>query len=371
MQPITPKQLLTGHFRCPEHVIDFGVTAEVPYEAPYFRFGSDAILYGQCSSGIPAILAMDSLNVRFQRVHPNALTVQLPFDPVQVVDNLRFERYAANSTRVQEKLGTNNVVRNMYYFARPFMPIAVRKHLQQMYLRGWDKMPFPTWPVDRTVENIFAQLLVFAMRSRNLNKVPFIWFWPDGARSCAMLTHDVETSSGADFCPQLMDLNDSFGVKAFFQIVPERRSRVRQSFLENIRKRGFEVNIHDLNHDGRLFSDRSEFLQRAQRINRYAQKFGALGFRSAALYRNIDWYDALDFSYDMSTPNVAHLDPQRGGCCTVQPFFVGKILELPITATQDYTLFHILNDYSIRLWKQKISLISEKDGLISFIIHPD
>ena len=97
----------------------------------------------------------------------------------------------------------------------------------------------------------------------------------------------------------------------------------------------------------------------------------ALGFRSAVLYRNTDWYDALDFSYDMSIPNVAHLDPQRGGGCTVMPFFVGKILELPLTATQDYSLFHILNDYSTRLWKEQISLIRAKHGLISFIIHPD
>src|SRR2546425_12755629 len=39
-----------------------------------------------------------------------------------------------------------------------------------------------------------------------------------------------------------------------------------------------------------------------------------------------EWFDALDFSYDMSVPNVAHLDPQRGGCCTVMPYFVGKNL---------------------------------------------
>ena len=47
------------------------------------------------------------------------------------------------------------------------------------------------------------------------------------------------------------------------------------------------------------------------------------------------------------------------------------MLELPVTTTQDYTLFHILNDYSTRLWRQQISLIREKHGLISFIIHPD
>src|SRR5208282_426641 len=80
---------------------------------------------------------------------------------------------------------------------------------------------------------------------------------------------------------------------------------------------------------------------------------------------------ALHFAYDMSVPNVAHLDPQRGGCCTVMPYFIGNILELPVTAAQDYTLFNILNDYSIDLWRRQIDLIMEKHGLLSFIVHPD
>jgi hypothetical protein len=42
-----------------------------------------------------------------------------------------------------------------------------------------------------------------------------------------------------------------------------------------------------------------------------------------------------------------------------------------VTTTQDYTLFNILNDYSIDLWKKQISLIMEKHGLISVIVHPD
>jgi hypothetical protein len=141
--------------------------------------------------------------------------------------------------------------------------------------------------------------------------------------------------------------------------------------LEQIRARGFEVNVHDLNHDGRLMCDHAEFLRRAERINMYGKQYGALGFRSAIMYRNSDWYDALDFSYDMSIPSVAHLDPQQGGCCTTLPFFIGNILELPLTTTQDYSLFNILNDYSIRLWKEQLSRIREGHGLASFIIHPD
>jgi hypothetical protein len=89
------------------------------------------------------------------------------------------------------------------------------------------------------------------------------------------------------------------------------------------------------------------------------------------LYRKQQWYDALQFSYDMSVPNVAHLDPQHGGCCTVMPYFIGNILELPVTTTQDYMLFHILNDYSISLWRRQIDLIMEKHGLMSFLVHPD
>jgi hypothetical protein len=146
---------------------------------------------------------------------------------------------------------------------------------------------------------------------------------------------------------------------------------VSHQFLRDIRERDFEVNVQDLNHDGLLFSNREVFSRRAEQINSYGRQFGAQGFRAAVLYRNTDWYNALDFSYDMSIPNVAHLDPQRGGCCTVLPFFIGHILELPVTTTQDYSLFHILKEYSTDLWRRQISLIREKHGLISFIIHPD
>jgi hypothetical protein len=73
----------------------------------------------------------------------------------------------------------------------------------------------------------------------------------------------------------------------------------------------------------------------------------------------------------MSVPNVAHLEPQRGGCCTVFPYFIGSILEIPLTTIQDYSLFHILGEYSVDLWKKQIALIREKHGLVSLIVHPD
>jgi hypothetical protein len=47
------------------------------------------------------------------------------------------------------------------------------------------------------------------------------------------------------------------------------------------------------------------------------------------------------------------------------------MLELPVTTTQDYSLFNYLRSFSIDLWKRQIELILEKNGLISFIVHPD
>ena len=365
------KQLVREHFRCPNDFPSLTVNPGLSEGSGFFRLNTDTICFGQCSSVVPAPSVAEARNVASEHVKLNAESIQLPFDPVQVVDNLRLERYVSRSIGRKRGLWANHFVRNMYYLGRPFMPVTIRRLLQQVYFRGWERAPFPKWPVDCTVENIFEQLLILAMKSQGVSRIPFVWFWPDGAQSCTIMTHDVETSRGLNYCENLMDLNDSFAIKASFQIVPEKRYTASSRLLDDIRNRGFEINVHDLNHDGQLFSDYGEFLRRAKRINEYEQKFGAEGFRSAVLYRNVDWLDALDFSYDMSVPNVAHLDPQSGGCCTVFPFFVGNIVELPVTATQDYSLFHVLGDYSTRLWREQISIIQAKHGLLSFIAHPD
>jgi hypothetical protein len=299
--------------------------------------------------------------------HPGSLS--LSFDPDQVIDNLRLERYF-DATDGHSFL-SSRLANTLYYLARPLLGVRFRRHLQKLRLADWRSISFPRWPVDTTVEQVHEGMLRLCIRAGGGEKVPFIWFWPNGFPGCAIVTHDVEAAEGRDFCQALMDIDQSYGIPSSFQLVPEKRYALGPSFLADIRARGFEINVHDLNHDGKLFAGKALFLERVRRINQYGRAFGALGFRSGALYRNLAWYDALDFSYDMSVPNAAHLDPQRGGCCTVMPYFVGKILELPVTATQDYSLFHILNQDSTALWKLEIAQILEKHGLASFIVHPD
>ena len=365
------KSAFLDHYRCPETFATFTLSGELSGDSGYFRFGPDAICFGRSSSGFRAGHATDELYDALTDVALDGAMLQLPFSPSEIVANLRYERYASASNRNGKMLHGESALRKVYYLVRPLLTVSVRKHLQRIRLRDWNEIPFPSWPVDSTVERILEMLLILLLKAHAVDKIPFVWFWPNGFPSCAIMTHDVEALPGRDFCSHLMDLDDAYGIKSSFQIVPEGRYPVSKGFLNTIQGRGFEIDIHDLNHDGHLFSDRERYLRRAERINRYSREYGAAGFRSAALYRNLDWFEALDFSYDMSVPSVGHLEAQRGGCCSAMPFFIGKILELPVTTTQDYSLFHILNHYSIDLWKRQLTLIMEKHGLASFIVHPD
>ena len=349
--------------------MDFQLAGDLSRDIGYFRCGENTICYGHSTVGSRAAKASDPLVDVAGSIRLEGSSVLLPFNFTDVVENLRRERYAAHF-RDNNRL-VNTLVRKLYYLLRPLLAVSVRKPLQRMHLRKWHQIAFPEWPVDTTVDRLHRRVMADVIEATGLGEVPFIWFWPDGFSSCAIITHDVESSYGRDFTGALMDVDAAFGFRSSFQVVPEDRYSVPKSYLEQIVTRGFEVNVHDLKHDGRLYADHPEFLRRAARINEYGRQFGASGFRSGILYRNADWYDALDFLYDMSLPNVAHLDPQRGGCCTVMPYHIGKIVELPVTCTQDYTLFHMLNDFSINLWKQQIALIREQHGLITILTHPD
>jgi len=365
-------RVLSDYYRLPAGFFSgISSTADSPSgEAGFFQFGEN-VCFGRNCSGVSADVAGSGQFDASKDVRIDGKAIRLPFEFVEVIENLRLERYRRNMIPLKKTFAASQPVRRLYYLIREWLPVSVRRQLQKVYLRDWKELPFPTWPVDFTVDALHQKFLRLAMETSGTKKVPFIWFWPEGAPSCLIMTHDVETSAGRDFTPTLMALDARYGIKASYQVVPEERYGVPDEYVRQISAGGCEFNVHDLSHDGRLYQERKTFLVRAKKINDHVKKFNARGFRAGVMYRNLDWYDAFEFSYDMSVPSVAHLEPQRGGCCTVMPFFIGKILELPLTTTQDYSLFYILNDRSIDLWKTQLDLIRKQNGLMSFIAHPD
>lgn len=364
------EQFLSDYYRLARGLNGADFCEEPAGDAGFFRFGQ-AICYGRCKSGVAPMPKSLELRDAWEEVRLNGSKVRLPFSMSQVIESLRQEHYTNGSSRQAKRIFDHTFIRDSYYAVRTLLPVAVRRRLQRAYLEDRRNSSFPNWPVDFSVDVLHRESLKLVMQSQGIQKIPFIWFWPKGAPGCLIMTHDVEATKGRDFSTTLMDIDSSYGIRASFQAVPEQRYELSHEYVQEIRDRGFEFNIHDLNHDGHLYRDRREFLRRAQKINKYVSMYNTQGFRSGSMYRNAEWYDAFEFSYDMSIPNVGHLEPQHGGCCTVMPYFIGKILELPLTTSEDYSVFHMLKEYSIDLWKRQLALIRQNNGLMSFIVHPD
>src|SRR5208283_5031887 len=239
------------YYRCPESYARLKLSGALSHRNGFFEFGSGTTCYGKCAGQVPS----ESPDGRLPDVLPGSAigggTVSLPFDLDQVVNNLRSELYCREVASSTE----TSMTARAYYLVRPLLSVSVRKHFQKWRLRDWKRLPFPRWPVDTTVDRMLEQTMLLSVRAQSEEPIPFVWFWPDGASSCAIMTHDVETELGVHSCPYLMDMEDAFGIKGSFQIIPERRYDVTPKFLDSIRQRGFEVVVHDLNHDGQLFRD--------------------------------------------------------------------------------------------------------------------
>ena len=224
-------ETLSDYYRIPESVLGRVLGTDTLGEIGYFRFGSNVICYGQSKSGVATKVEDAGLYDALKNIQMDGADIHLPFDLTRIVENLRRERYVPGLTPGREKLITQEWMLKAYYFVRGSLPDPIRRHMQRVYFSDWKIRPFPAWPVDFTVDNLHEEILRVAMESSNAQKIPFIWYWPEGAPNCLILTHDVETTAGRDFAPQLMDLDDSFGLKASFQVIPESRYEVPDEFV--------------------------------------------------------------------------------------------------------------------------------------------
>jgi len=199
-------------YRCPEALTEFELVHDLSEDAGFFRFGSEATCFGRTTPGSRARRAGDGLYDALLDVRIEGSCLRLPFHPDEIVENLRRERYMKGHL-AGTRFSTSRHVRNAYYFLRPLLPVGARKYLQKIELFGWKRIPFPRWPVDLSVDLVLKQCLALAIKSQGAAEVPFIWFWPDGAQSCVIMTHDVKTAVGRDWKMQI--------AKQLFAIAPE------------------------------------------------------------------------------------------------------------------------------------------------------
>ncbi len=198
--------------------------------------------------------------------------------------------------------------------------------------------------------------------------------WPDGKEFAVVLTHDVELTGGHNKVKKLLQIEKELGFCSSYNFVPE-RYEVSPELRAYVEEQGFEVGVHGLNHDGKLFQSRKIFNERAPKINQYIQDWGVTGFRSPAMHHDLDWIHDLNLDYDLSTFDTDPFEPQADGVETIFPFWVEKngsgYVELPYTLAQDFTPYILMKFPDIDIWKKKVDWIVEKGGMVLVNVHPD
>jgi uncharacterized protein len=252
----------------------------------------------------------------------------------------------------------------LYYSIKPLVPPALRMNLRRWFaLQKRDRVG-DVWPI-----------------MPGSQSPPEGWpGWPEGKKFALVLTHDVEGSAGLQKCQQLVDLEKRLGFRSSFNLIPQGEYSSTAKFRQRLIDDGFEVGVHDLYHNGKLFLTKSEFSRNAPHINRHLREWGARGFRSGFMLHNLEWLHELEIEYDLSTFDTDPFEPQPQGRGSIFPFWVAKpgcpdgaegYVEMPYTLPQDSTLFLLLGERQPDIWFQKLDWIAKHGGMVLLDAHPD
>ena len=249
---------------------------------------------------------------------------------------------------------------NFYCRIKPIIPRRIQIALRRKMAYFKRKRARDIWPI-----------------SPRAARAPDTWKgWTEKKRFVIILNHDVDTALGLKNCFTLMELEKKLNFRSSFSFVAEDYF-VPPSLRQSLNESGFEVEIHGLKHDGKLFINRKRFEIKARRINNYLKEWGAVGFASPSMLRNHEWMTDFDIDYACSTFDTDPFETQSEGMHTIFPFFVTKritkrtYVELPYTLPQDHSLFIILREKDNSIWKQKLDWIAENGGMALLNTHPD
>jgi hypothetical protein len=257
-----------------------------------------------------------------------------------------------------------------YYFLKPLLPRALTRIMRRLYQNPQKATANNPWPIDDRYTQFLSKILAQILQATPGRELSIRAFWPHHKPYSFVLTHDVETKIGVDYVRNVADLEESFGFRSSFNFVPE-RYHVDPKLLDELRSRGFEIGVHGLKHDGKLFSSKKVFDRRAIKINRYLKEYGAVGFRAPLTHRNPEWMQALEIEYDLSFFDTDPFEPMPGGTMSIWPFFLGHFVELPYTLVQDYSLTAVLGETSPHIWLKKVDYIEKHQGMALLNSHPD
>ncbi len=201
----------------------------------------------------------------------------------------------------------------------------------------------------------------------------------DGLTANALRSFSLTMSKGQeglDRVESLMKLESELGFRSSFNFVPEGEYRLSAELRQTVDNAGFEIGIHGLEHDGKLYNSKASFAGKAARIREYLREWKSTGFRSPLMQHKLEWLHLLGVEYDESTFDTDPFEPQPDAAGTIFPFWVpgpngSGYVELPYSLPQDFTLYAVLREPNIDIWKRKLDWVAARGGMALLNTHPD
>lgn len=259
---------------------------------------------------------------------------------------------------------------SLYYHLKPLIPRWVITTLRQTVRRS-QRITYPLmFPIEDRYVRFLQEVLRLVMEKHGLYEVRCRAFWPHKKRFGFVLRHDIEKNAGQQFVRKVADLEESYGFRSVFNFVAERYPLDYQ-LIGELKERGFEIGIHGLHHDGKDFASEEEFMRRSVKVNQYLRQLDSVTYCAPLTHRNGDWLQHLDIEYDQSFFDTDPYEPMSGGTMSIFPFIMGKVVEMPYTLLQDFSLYRVLNHRTPQMWLDKLAFIRENHGMALLNTHPD
>lgn len=281
-----------------------------------------------------------------------------------VAENFLFERYLPEPQRRPP----SNL--RVYYPIKRLIPSTLRHHFNSIIVGVRRSSIFPNWPCESALNEFWRTWIHRCLTVMGVQDAWHLGFWPSNYDSSVVLTHDVESPAGFERMEAMADVEERLGFRSAWNL-PLAQYPIDWKVVERLQARGFEFGAHGLSHDGRLFRSEKDFTQLAPLLNRLAQEHGLRGFRGPSTLRRVEWIDTLDIDHDSTFSDTDPFEPQPGGTCSVFPFFLGRVVELPYSLPQDHTLIHVLHRNALQIWTAKAQWIASVGGMILVLTHPD
>lgn len=329
-------------------------------------------VYKNTSDGEVLVFFNDGKN-KFPAVVRKNANIIFNFDPQATIEFLQKEQYL-----IPKKL--------LYQFMPlhyHIVPGRVRRYIKKILVliaqktADKNKLKFPSWPVETSVETI--RHIFFACKSLLGNgDLEPLSSWPENKKFAVVLSHDIDTSEGFHNIDKFIRIEKRYNMRSCWFVVGQFFNAHRNQ-LTALMQDGFEIGCHGYVHDNKLISlgqvrMRDSLLRCADMLNKLEIK----GFRSPSLLRSAELFNVLKdlFLYDSSVPDTeAFLQiAPRSGCCTVFPYKTqGKLWELPITLPLDSTLLALgyKPDKIYGIWKDKIEWIKKIGGMVQIATHSE